>query len=196
MDYFTQPRAGNGDEINPSPGAPGSTSFTGAFTPVGRDNVSNDHSQPQTPRYPSSIRIRRLPSTPIVPQLNVEYTNDNNARGLGVQVGRRRSSSEPQRLHLSPIPHTDLTRQRTGGSYMPSVKEETSEPHPGIPRAETHTANKTERMRRVSTSARSALGLERVGSTLRPTPSHPTQEYESGVVDLLDVIGSLAPMSS
>jgi hypothetical protein len=186
MDYFTQPGGRSRDEITPSLAEPSS----GPRTPSRRGSAQVRYNRPQTPLQPSSIRIRRLPSTPLIPQINVEDTNTGNAVVDAQQVGRQRSSSEPQQMNLSSLPPNDLTKQRTAASYMPSVKEETSASVLKSPQTPTQIAATPGRRRRASTSARSALGLERVGSRLRPTPSHPVREYESGVVDLLDVVGA------
>lgn len=74
---------------------------------------------------------------------------------------------------------------------MQSVREETSEPGIQSPEPSTQIPTTPGRMRRASTSARSALGLETAGSKLRPTSSRPIREYETGVVDFLDVVGLL-----
>lgn len=77
---------------------------------------------------------------------------------------------------------------------MPSLREETPNPYSKPPQSSDQSATTPGRMRRATTSARSALGLGRVESRLRPTLSHPVDEYESGVVDLLDVVGPFGPI--
>ena len=188
MDYFHQPGAQNRDEITPSPAAPNSSTSINPPTPPQQDTAQVPYVRPREPLRTSSVRIRRLPSTPLVPQINVEGADDGTSR-QGEEVGRRRSSSAPQRMHLSTAPLNDLARQRTEGSHMPSVKEETSPPHVSLPQPSNQRATTPGRMRKASTSARSALGLERVGSRMRSSLSPPFDEYEAGVVDLLDVVG-------
>jgi hypothetical protein len=78
---------------------------------------------------------------------------------------------------------------------MPSLREETPEPYSKPPQSSDQSGTTPGRMRRASTSARSALGLGRVESRLHPTLSHPVDEYESGVVDLLDVVGPFGPLA-
>jgi hypothetical protein len=200
MDYFTQPPSPNRDEITLLPALPTPNSSVPQQTGSRRSSALDPQGRPHTPLRPSSIRIRRLPSTPQVPQINVEDTDHAKLSGHGEQVGRRRSSSEPQRMHLSAGPPYELVRQRTGvshapsGSYMPAVREEVAEPQAGsLQVPELHTSVPG-RMRRASTSARSALGLERVGSKLHPSVTQSSSDYEDGVVDLLDVVGSWTPL--
>ena len=194
MDYFSQPKSRSRDEITPLPATPRSNSPLGLPTPSGQDSASHSHIRPQTQLQPSSIRLRRLPPTPLVPQINVEYVSDTNARDHGEQVGRRRSSSEPQRIRPLTGLLNELERQRTSSSRMPSVREDIAESRVSTPRPSNQDATTPGRVRSASTSARSALGLKRVSSKRRSSLSHPHGEYESGVVDLLDVVGQFRPV--
>lgn len=195
MDGSTQPSSPDHDEITASPAAPTFTSFIGP-SPSPRGSAHGPLSRPNALARTSSIRIRRLPSTPLVPQINVEDADTGGAGGNGDQVGRQRSSSAPQPGLLSTT-LSDLARQRTGGSHMPSVREDASELVPASHVASKQSATMPDRMRRASTSARSFLRLERGDSASRPTPTpnSSVHEYEPGVVDLLDVVGECKVVS-
>jgi hypothetical protein len=193
MDYFTQPGGANRDEVTPLPARANSTSSRSPNPSSRRGSLHAFPSRPRAPTRPSTIRIRRLPSSHLTPQINVEDTDAGNASAQGEQVRRRRSSSEPQRPYLpttplNAIPVKDLTRQRTEGSHMPSVREEPHDPGLQVPLPRPQTPTTPGGRRRASTSVRA--GLERIGSRLHPIPSLPVPEYESGVVDLLDVVGT------
>lgn len=196
MDYFSQPRPRSRDEITPLPATPRPNSSLGQPTPSGQDSASQSHIRPQAQLQPSSIRIRRLPTPTLVPQINVEDADDINARGdHGGKVGRRRSSSEPQRSRpLTGLPN-ELERQRTISPRMPAVREDIAESRISTPLPSNQDATTSGRVRRASASARSALGLRRVNTERIPSLSHPHSEYESGVVDLLDVVGQFVLFS-
>lgn len=195
MDYFTQPPASSRDEVPPPPTAPESTSSIGPANSSRPGSAHGAFGGPQSSLRPSSIRIRRLPSASLVPQINVQGPDDGIADGgKGEQAGRRRSSSAPQPMHLSTAPRIDLTRQRSADLHMPSVREEPSEPYKGSPHLSNPAARAFGAMRRLSTTARSAFVPQRLDGSTRPNASREVGEYESGVVDLLDVVGPLNPM--
>lgn len=163
---------------------------------------SNSRRSPAPPSRPimqnraSTIRIRRMPSSPAVPQ--AEPINNNYER-VSPTGGRRRSGSEP----LNPHP-TVRTSGDFGGpqaQYMSPVQEEGTHTIPEQPELQQYpdqlapaSAN-VGRLRGASNATRK--GLKRMSSRLS-TPSQPTQrdnEYESEVTDLLDVVGEAIYLS-
>ena len=182
---------------------------------LGRDEITQ---LPDTPRPPSqgsaapyrqrsaagptpaqrrpSIRIRRLPSTPTVQHLGDARSSNVSSEHEGERTGRRRASSAPMRPSLPP----DLARQGTVTSHLPALTEESSAPqlYPNAPPPATDghlapPAAAAGRLRSGSTSRR----LRRLGSNLSarlapPPAAPPTQEdeYESEIVDMLDVVGA------
>lgn len=136
----------------------------------------------------------------------------------GTTTGRRRSSSEPQRFGstLAP-PQMDLSRQRT--AEMPTITEgqsPTPGPQPTdssqsfyeaaeTPRPQTPSINIDESgspaervmtgasaMQEAGNAARSNRGLQRfrTGGSAMPRNENPSaDEYQSDVVDLLDLVG-------
>jgi hypothetical protein len=188
MEDHLQPKAPSHDGISASPAAANST-FIGTSSNPGRGTAHGPSSRPRVPLRLSTIHLRRLPSTPSVPQINLEDTNSGNAGGNGEQDGRRRSSSAPQPMAPSTGPFRDMASQRTGDSHISSIREENLDAATRPTQLSVPTASSRGRRRRVSTSARSALGLESVSSRQRAVSSQPLREYEPGVVDLLDVLG-------
>jgi hypothetical protein len=148
-------------------------------------------STPQTPRRPPSIRIQRLPSTPAIPQLNGPGSSDDPSDHEGERTGRRRAASAPMRPNLPP----NLIRQGTAtGTHLPSLTEESSAPqlHPNAPppTIDGHLAPPAAPVGRMRSGS---LRLRRIGSNLGarlgPPPALPADEYESEIVDMLDVVG-------
>ena len=184
-------RVGEGrDQIAQLPGSarPPSAGF-GSYQQRSAENP------PPIQRRPPSIRIRRLPSTPSIPRINGGPTTDGAPDQQGQPPGRRRATSAPMRPNLPP----DLARQATATSHLPALAEESSAPqlHSTAPPLATDghlapPAASVGRMRSGSASSR----LRRMGSNLSarlaaPLPPPPTaeDEYESEIVDMLDVVG-------
>src|SRR5437764_3607513 len=87
------------------------------------DSAAN--AAPTGPRRPPSIRIRRLPSTPVLPPVNEPGSVNGLRNNEGERTGRQRSSSAPMRPNLA----SDLSRlpAATAG-YLPALTEESSAP--------------------------------------------------------------------
>ncbi|KAL9087504.1 MAG: hypothetical protein Q9165_006615 [Trypethelium subeluteriae] len=171
--------------------------------------------RPQTSR--PSIRISRIPSAQnlrarVQPAASATNLNDPIA-----QTGRRRSSSDPQRTSWPPRLDDGLTRSATRTSYMEPVQEESSRitrqeasrPEPNTPSLaglSPPTANASSpssmpspnMLRRASAAVGSAIGF---GARRNPptldtpdTPAiAPSNEYESQLVDILDVNSLFIP---
>ena len=144
---------------------------------------------PSTVQRNPSLRIRRLPSTPSVPQLrlqgDVNRPTDENVES----ASRRRSNSAPQRPQLSAYPPNDLDirRQMTASSYLPALQEETSGHE--MPQLLAVPSNQQPgRMRRASAVAWSMLTGQNTNNDTN-AQAGPSQEYDSRIIDMLDVIG-------
>ena len=72
---------------------------------------------------------------------------------------------------------------------MSPLVEEVSNLNSATPQALVSPAATAGRLRRVSASARSALGLYRAATTGAAQPAAARNEYETQIVDLLDVVG-------
>ena len=159
--------------------------------------------------HATSIRLRRQPSA----QALNEQAKASQAADESL-VGRRRSTSEPQRpqyLSTGDVPPTNLARTTTAGSQLPNItegrvaqhqtEENTSEPYlPGaFPDDASRPATRAGRLRAATTNT-ATRGLQRLASYRpgQPREQQPTeegqpldeqQEYEARIVDLLDVVG-------
>lgn len=171
--------------------------------------------RPQTSR--PSIRISRLPSAQNVARTRpppVSPATDGNDGTA--QTGRRRSSSEPQRTSWPPRNDDALTRSATRTSYMEPVEEESSRTaamRPGSIGADpttptpaglapivaeapgTSASASPNMLRRASAAFGSAIGFgSKRNSTATGMPNtegvDADDEYESHLVDLLDVVGT------
>ncbi|OCT45737.1 integral membrane protein [Cladophialophora carrionii] len=129
------------------------------------------------------ISIRRLPST------NLRAGCEENGSSLPPSrsaSGRGRSTSAPQPPHLTVPGSNNLTRQSTRQSMLPTVAENPQAAGDAIVDRETMNENVTggvSRRRSVSNTARSIMSRFSDTSRERQGP-----EYESEVVDLLDVL--------
>lgn len=169
-------------------------------------------------RAPSSIRIRRLPSSnnvnqprPLSGASDTGLTEGRDFAEPGT-VGRRRSTSAPQR----PIIHDngevgDLTRQRTAEPFMPSIVEGQATaaqearglepvqsrpedvPQSRLQRSSTagSDAGGAQAMNSAANAARSNRGLRRLRSGALPPRQDlaADSEYDADVVSMLDLIG-------
>lgn len=182
------------DEITqlPTGARPPSASSTASY----RQRVAVN--PPPTQRRAPSIRIRRLPSTPSVPQINVQDSSDD-VSNEGERTGRRRSSSAPMRPNLP----ADLARQPTvTGTHLPALTEEASAPqlHTTVPATTTdgHLAPPATTGGRMRSGSLRSGGqrLRRMGSNISarlapvPVPATAEDEYEAEIVDMLDVVGA------
>jgi len=147
---------------------------------------------PPIQRRPPSIRIRRLPSTPVIPQINAPRGSDGGSDLESERTGRRRSSSAPMRPNLPPL---NPTGQGTANERLPALTEESSAPQlntnaPPVS-ADGHLAPPAAPIGRLRSGS---LRLRHIGSNLgarlAPAPPAPEDEYESEIVDMLDVVGT------
>jgi hypothetical protein len=155
---------------------------------------------PNLQRQPS-IRIRRLPSSQGLGRVNTQSSTD----GYVEPTGRRRSNSAPQgsrSQYLQP----PRPRQAPETHNMAPLIEEDSRPdrtpppqhlapdYLAVPAASTGPTTRVGRMRSASNAAaRSALGSLQRMRTSSPVPTEQElrdMEYESEIVDLLDVVGA------
>jgi hypothetical protein len=174
---------------------------------VGRDEITQQPSTarappagsaanaaPTRPRRPPSIRIRRLPSTPVLPQINEPGSVNGLWNNGGERTGRQRSSSAPMRPNLP----SDLARPPAAAAgYLPALTEESSAPqlHTTAPpvAADEHLVPLAELTgRRRSGSQRLRRLGSNIGARIAPPPVPPTAEgeYEAEIVDMLDVVGT------
>lgn len=218
----------------------------------GGNNGGNQQDQPNRPRgarytpgapsfeslrAPSNIRIRRLPSSNLVPTSQQRTGNLQRPATQEAATtprpdddeelpGRRRSSSAPQRPNYDMLMGNDLNRQRTvDGARMPAIREgESITPHgasmhPGFPGPHAGSRPVTpginaqdmaaatpppERLGPGGTAMHSAghaaqrnrgFSLSRLRSNTSSTaprfvdrPGSSQDEYESDVIDLLDLV--------
>jgi hypothetical protein len=147
---------------------------------------------PPIQRRPPSIRIRRLPSTPVIPQINVPRGSDGGSDLESNRTGRRRASSAPMRPNLPP---SNPTGQGTANEHLPALAEEASAPQlntnaPPVS-ADGHLAPPAAPIGRLRSGS---LRLRRIGSNLgarlAAAPATQEDEYESEIVDMLDVVGT------
>jgi hypothetical protein len=189
---------------------PNSSSFSGA-TATGRPRSASNRSTgsrdsdiqhtPAVPQhdhvgrqdyfYQPSIRIRRLPSLQSVTEANTQANTGNNPPSYGQDwaepqghgsVGRNRSISAPQRLHVE--------TGNNGQDHLTGVTEETISPTTGratenqsIPA--TISNNPQGEPRPNPPASRVSRRLRTVQSSINPREN----DYEDGLVDYLDVVG-------
>lgn len=167
-------------------------------------------------RTPSSIRIRRLPSNTSVarPLSRGSDTEERDFADPGT-VGRRRSTSAPQRPSLHEIVNDDLTRQHTAEPFMPSIVEgqatsaqqarglqpvqsrpdDVPRPLNNLQRSSTNNsdAGNAQALNSAGNAARQTRGLRRLRSGVLPPRQQELaadSEYDADVVSLLDLIGT------
>jgi hypothetical protein len=137
----------------------------------------------------SSIRIRRVPSTPLIHQPSVRFQEPEPVRE-DEPDGRRRSTSEPQRPAWIGASNTGRGRLASTASHMPNLPEESLGPNRADKQAQpTLHAPPQGRLRRATVAAGSAVGLRRASNTPTDGGESHSNEYESNLVDLLDVVG-------
>lgn len=182
----------------------------------------NDRRRPTLDdRRQPSIRLRRLGSASTLASQNTTATTDFAQKPLPDSSGRRRSSSEPQRppwaAPSSNNPNTlSLPRgtARPASTHMPRLEEEIGRPSTTMPpdvdieqlAAAGDSANLAEPARpglwkRASVAAlqpfrrQQQQGDADLESTPRRRPRRGTwaNEYDSDLVDILDVVGSFFP---
>jgi len=144
-----------------------------------------------------SIRIRRFPSSQAINPSYGQASTSASQPIEGRHVGRNRSASEPQRWDFAGQPQRTVTpglamRQ----SYMPNVAEETIFSTTGtaqdviLPTPEAHSSGGPYRPLR---RARTNIG-ERAPTP--PPKNENDDEYESNLVDVLDLIGMSLPAAA
>lgn len=187
----------------------------------GRPLLSTGGSR-ESMRAPSSIRIRRLPSSTSVsrPLSGTSETHLPEERDFADPgtVGRRRSTSAPQRPSLHDLGQDDLTRQHTAEPFMPSIVEgqataaqearglqpvssrpnDAPQPFSNLQRSTTETSG-AQAMNSAGNAARGSRGLRRLRSGVLPPRQElaADSEYDADVVSLLDLIGMyIGPLRS
>ena len=189
-----------------------------AVNPITTPTTTSNFSRPTVPNRPSTIRLRRLPSSAAIAQNNLQAPNDNRPLSAGSGSGRRRSTSAPQRFTstgrpqtYSPTPATvsQLPQQLediaeaptltsaghvadTGNEAFPSL--DGNEPATGlapVPTAEPNVGRSVSgRLRSGSNALRNRLSLTS-SATARPLSEQEiaNAEYDARIVDMLDVVG-------
>lgn len=149
-------------------------------------------STPDSSRRPS-IRIRRFPSYQSASQSNLasqtstqDHAFTNADPGAEPETtGRRRSSSEPQRMFLNP---PEARSQRLSGrvslSHMPNITEGASQQNVSPPLNQQPVPAVDEKSLR-----RSRGRLFRTSSNNAANVDQRQEEYDSGLVDVLDLVG-------
>lgn len=189
---------------------------TPRMNPSGRPLMPGGGSR-ESMRTPSSIRIRRLPSStsvnrPLSGGSDTHVPEERDFADPGT-AGRRRSSSAPQRPALHELGQDDLTRQHTAEPFMPSIVEgqataaqearglepvrsrPTDLPLNALQRSATNTSQASQGGAQASNSAgnaaRGGRGLRRLRSGVLPPRQElaADSEYDADVVSLLDLIG-------
>jgi hypothetical protein len=162
-------------------------------TPRASPADSAANAAPYGPRRPS-IRIRRLPSTPVLPQINEPGSVNGLRNNEGERTGRQRSSSAPMRPNLP----SDLARPAAAtAGYLPALTEESSAPQLHTTArpvaADGHLAPPAEPTGRMRSGSQRLRRLgSNIGARIAPSPVPPTAEgeYEAEIVDMLDVVGT------
>jgi hypothetical protein len=165
-------------------------------------------------RTPSSIRIRRLPSSnsvarPLSRGSETHLPEERDFADPGT-VGRRRSTSAPQRPVSHEVAQNDLTRQHTVEPFMPAIVEGQATaaqearglqpvgsrpddaPQPFSNLQRTGTDNSGGVASQAPNSASKGRGLRRLRSGILPPRQQELaadSEYDADVVSLLDLIG-------
>ncbi|KAI9726760.1 MAG: hypothetical protein M1828_000616 [Chrysothrix sp. TS-e1954] len=153
-------------------------------------------SEAPSPRPPPTVRIRRLPSSPLLPRDGEENTSENLGSSTS-SAGRRRSLSAPQGPQQNLQTTANLERQSTvAAPGLSSVAEEGSrsthvspqQSYLAPPQQDGRAASPTggrQRARSLASSLRTAGSRRGSSAGAGSTASH---EYDEEVVDLLDVV--------
>ncbi|KAF2816697.1 uncharacterized protein BDZ99DRAFT_434170 [Mytilinidion resinicola] len=157
-------------------------------------SLSSTPQRPTVSRAGSGFRLRRLASSnslyqqPVrssanVPQTQQHDTNDGPSN-------RRRSSSEPQRPQLSALADDlAIRRQMTAQSnYLSPVQEDGSAHPSNSENLSVPPIAPSGSRRRASTSARNILHRLPSGTNMLAASGQDHQEYDSNIIDMLDVI--------
>jgi hypothetical protein len=180
----------------------------------GRPLLSAGGGSRESMRTPSSIRIRRLPSSnsvsrPLSGGSDTPMPEERDFADPGT-VGRRRSTSAPQRPVFHEPAQNDLTRQHTAEPFMPSIVEgqataaqearglqpvqsrpdDVPRPFSNLQRTATDTS---EGAQATNSPARGGRGLRRLRSGVLPPRQQELladSEYDADVVSMLDLIGA------
>jgi hypothetical protein len=182
----------------------------------GRPLLSVGGGSRENMRTPSSIRIRRLPSSnsvsrPLSGGSDTHMPEERDFADPGT-VGRRRSTSAPQRPVFHEPAQNDLTRQHTAEPFMPSIVEgqataaqearglqpvqsrpdDVPRPFSNLQRTATDTSEGAQAMS-TGNAARGGRGLRRLRSGVLPPRQQELSadsEYDADVVSMLDLIGT------
>ncbi|WEW60695.1 hypothetical protein PRK78_006182 [Emydomyces testavorans] len=202
---------------NPIDGSDSNKVGNGGTTAMDSSNQSGSPSpiasMDRTRQRRPSIRLMRLPSSqrllvqPVPPGSDIRHDV---SQVIEPSATRRRSSSEPHRIPLNYLLGDNAAPARRNAPMSP-LSEETSQ-QPSSPNQQAQAPGAAEpaqgvvlrpidnrqgaeglkggRIRRMSTGARSMLGLNRVATHngAIEVPSLPQGEYEAEVVNLLDVV--------
>ena len=164
-------------------------------------------------RMPSSIRIRRLPSSTAERPLSSASDTESRDFADPGTTGRRRSSSAPQRPTLQELDEADLARQHTAEPFMPAIVEgqattaqqarglhpvqsrqgDAPQPFANLQRTNTSGSGGVQAMNSAGNAARGNRGLRRLRSGALPPRQQELSadaEYDADVVSLLDLIGT------
>ena len=147
---------------------------------------------------PSSIRIRRLPSTSALPTARSTAFDAASDGGDASNTGRRRSTSAPQAPNVE-----QLLASQPKPNQMTTVAEEQDTSLLQIPEEAAGTRTRrsgsigSNRLRSASLTARNRIGNFIDGPA--PTPATAAQraraEYDRNIVDILDVVGEYFSLS-
>lgn len=204
MDYFSR-----SNPPNPSRPTSSQTPFTPSAgypaTPGGAPlrkiptaTEGNDYGTESNPRPKPAVRLRRLPSTPLLQPNGTPRAAAQTQSRNTEQTGRRRSFSDPQRTAVrSDRSAGDVRRQQhqqNAAGPLPALTEETSQPvspQPATGLQVPQDGRDRGASDAASTAAEWVLNRPRRSSStaskaFRPNPS---RNYERDVVDVLDVIG-------
>lgn len=158
--------------------------------PSGRNTPARPRAH--TVREPS-IRIRRVPSANLLSQQHDSYGHGQSfGDAAATETGRRRSASDPERSHLRvPPAGGNAARPRSGilgHEPLPEIVEGTT--MNVVPETAPENSEETEKKGRLR-RYRGRFFRRSSNGNIAPEPSsNPTDdEYESGLVDYLDLVG-------
>jgi hypothetical protein len=183
----------------------------------GRPLLNGGGGSRENMRTPSSIRIRRLPSSnsvarPLSGGSDTYQPEERDFADPGT-VGRRRSTSAPQRPVFHEPAQNDLTRQHTAEPFMPSIVEgqataaqearglqpvqsrpdDVPRPFSNLQRTGTDSSEGAQAANSAGNAARGGRGLRRLRSGVLPPRQQELSadsEYDADVVSMLDLIGT------
>lgn len=204
MDYFSRANPPNTSRPTSSR-APVTPSAEYSATPGGASlrkvvtaTEGNDYGTQSNPRPKPAVRLRRLPSTPLLKPIGTPGAAAQPQTRDAEQTGRRRSFSDPQRSAVRGNTPTDVRRQQhqqNAAEPLPALTEESSQPVSPQPTTELQVPQDGRRRGAsdtASTAAEWVLNRPRRSSSTASKAFRPNASgnYERDVVDVLDVIGT------